>query len=82
MNNPIYAPAPNVIKGIEPNGGGCSWSNPQPTTDTAPIPRDDCFPGCAPYGDGNWSVGRTDPTTGYVAKNYGGTDPHPAAAIG
>jgi Flp pilus assembly protein TadG len=79
MNNPDYAPAPNVIKGIEPNGGGCSWNNSQPTTDTAPIPRDDCFPGCAPYGDGNWSVGRTDPVTGYIEKNYGGVDPHPTA---
>jgi Flp pilus assembly protein TadG len=72
-NNPIYAPAPNVIKGIEPkSGGSCNWNNQQPTTDTLAIPRDDCFPGCAPYGNGNWSAGRT----AYVAANYGGADPH------
>jgi Flp pilus assembly protein TadG len=77
MNNPAYAPAPNVIKGIEPsNGGACSWNNPQPTADTMAIPRDDCFPGCAPYGDGTWSSGRT----AYVNTNYGGVDPHQTAS--
>ena len=76
MNNPIYAPAPNVIKGVEPKGGGCNWNNVQPTADTAALPRDDCFAGgCAPYGDGNWTTGRAN----YVLKNYGGTDPHPGA---
>lgn len=76
-NNPIYAPAPNVIKGIEPkSGGACNWNNPQPTIDTAAVPRDDCFPGCAPYGDGNWAAGRTS----YIATNYGGNDPHPSAS--
>ncbi len=78
-NNPIYAPAPNVIKGIEPKtGGACNWNNPQPTADTAALPRDTCITsgGCAPYGNGDWSAGRT----AYVAKNYGGTDPHMSAA--
>ncbi|WP_347312270.1 pilus assembly protein TadG-related protein [Defluviimonas sp. SAOS-178_SWC] len=76
MNNPVFAPAPNVIKGLETSGGNsCNWNNPQPTTDTLAIPRDDCFPGCAPYGDGTWSTGRA----AYVTKNYGGTDPHPGA---
>ncbi|TGD45339.1 hypothetical protein EEB11_01950 [Pseudotabrizicola sediminis] len=75
-NNPIYAPAPNVIKGIQPNGGNaCSWNNPQPTADTAALPHDDCYPGCAPYGDGNWAAGRTT----YIAANYAGADPHPSA---
>jgi len=76
-SNPIYAPAPNVIKGQEPSSGGaCNWNNAQPTTDTLAIPRDDCFPGCAPYGDGNWSGGRA----AYVTANYAGSDPHPGAA--
>lgn len=76
-NNPVFAPAPNVIKGIEPkSGGACNWNNPQPTADTAALPRDDCFGGCAPYGDGTWTTGRAT----YVATNYGGTDPHPSAA--
>lgn len=75
-NNPVYAPAANVIKGQKPKGGNaCNWNNSQPTTDTLAIPRDDCFPGCAPYGDGNWSAGRA----AYVAMNYGGADPHPGA---
>ncbi|MCB2126215.1 MAG: hypothetical protein H6897_15115 [Rhodobacteraceae bacterium] len=75
-NNPIYAPAANVIKGLEPkSGGACNWNNPQATPDTKAVPRDDCFPGCAPYGDGNWSAGRM----AYVTANYGGTDPHPGA---
>jgi Flp pilus assembly protein TadG len=75
-DNPIYAPAPNVIKGIEPkSGGSCNWNNPQPTADTLALPRDDCFPGCAPYGNGTWSAGRST----YVTKNYGGSDPHAGA---
>ena len=79
-NNPIYAPAPNVIKGIEPNSGGaCNWNNSVPTSNTAALPRDDCFPGCAPYGNGTWTTGRSAAVTGYVAKNYGATDPHPTA---
>lgn len=78
-NNPIYAPAPNVVKGLEPkSGGACNWSNPQATADTAPMPRDNCISsgGCLPYGDGNWSAGRAN----YIAKNYGGNDPHPSAS--
>ena len=76
MNNPVFAPAPNVIKGLETSGGNsCNWNNPQQTADTLAIPRDDCFPGCAPYGDGNWSAGRT----AYVNTNYGGADPHSSA---
>jgi Flp pilus assembly protein TadG len=76
-NNPIYAPAPNVIKGIRPkNANSCNWNQQQPTPDTAALPRDDCFAStCAPYGDGTWSTGRAN----YVLKNYGGTDPHPSA---
>ncbi|MFN0114972.1 MAG: pilus assembly protein TadG-related protein [Paracoccaceae bacterium] len=75
--DPIYAPAPNVIKGIRPRNGNCNWNNTQPTTDTAAMPRDTCMisGSCAPYGDGNWSAGRTT----YVSRNYGGADPHPAA---
>ncbi len=75
-NNPVFAPAPNVIKGVKPkSGNSCNWNNVVATTDTKAVPRDDCYPGCAPYGDGNWSAGRT----AYVGANYGGTDPHPGA---
>ncbi len=81
-NNPAYAPAPNVIKGIVPNGGGaCIGGNPQPSPNTMGLPRDNCFAAgtCGNggrYGDGDWSAGRT----AYVTTNYGGTDPHPGAA--
>jgi Flp pilus assembly protein TadG len=80
-NNPAYAPAPNVIKGIVPNGGGaCIGGNPQASPDSVGLPRDGCFGsgtcgGNGRFGDGNWSVGRA----AYVSKNYGGGDPHPGA---
>lgn len=75
-NNPLYAPAPNVIKGIVPNGGGqCVGGNPQQSPDTKGLPHDDCFPGCGRFGDGDWTAGRST----YVNWNYAGTDPHPSA---
>lgn len=83
-NNLIYAPAPNVIKGLVPGGGGsgngsqCLGNNVAVSPDTRPIPRDDCFGAgtCGGrFGDGDWSVGRAE----YVQFNYGGLDPHPSA---
>ncbi|MBV1867313.1 MAG: Tad domain-containing protein [Marinosulfonomonas sp.] len=77
-NDTDYPPAPNVIKGIVPNGGGhCVGGNPQPSPDTLGLPRDDCFgsAACSRFGDGNWLSGRAD----YVTANYSGTDPHPSA---
>lgn len=77
-NDPDYAPAPNVIKGIVPKGGGdCIGNNEEISPDTLGLPRDDCFAsgGCGRFGDGIWSTGRT----AYVNVNYGGDDPHPEA---
>jgi Flp pilus assembly protein TadG len=77
-NNPDYAPAPNVIKGIVPaSGGSCIGNNEAPSPDTLGLPRDGCFAAgtCSRYGDGNWVAGRAD----YVAANYAGIDPFPAA---
>lgn len=88
-NDPNYAPAPNVIKGVVPNGGGACIGGRTGDADTVALPRDDCFPGCAPFGDGIWSSGRAR----YVVENYGtgedgsltphpdytGTDMHPDA---
>lgn len=84
-NDPNYAPAPNVIKGIVPRGGGsCVGNNSDrpPDSGTLPLPKDDCFPGCSRFGDGDWSAGRTE----YVNWNYGTPpgapntpDPHPTA---
>jgi Flp pilus assembly protein TadG len=78
-NNPSYAPAPNVIKGIIPtsNGGGngnqCIGNNPRVSPDTVAMPRDTCFStgGCSRFGDGNWSAGRAN----YETVNYGGPVP-------
>jgi hypothetical protein len=70
-NNPDYAPAPNVIKGILPRGGGsCIGNNPNPSPDTRALPRDTCFTNgsCARFGDGNWAAGRAE----YETINYGG----------
>lgn len=72
-NDPNYAPAPNVIKGMQPQGGnGCNLTA---TPLTRKLPRDTCMPGCGRFGDGDWTAGRAD----YVAVNYGGTDPHRGA---
>lgn len=70
-NNPYYPPAPNVIKGIVPNGGGsCIGNNEQISPDTVGLPRDACFgSGTCPsgrFGDGNWAAGHA----AYMATNY------------
>jgi hypothetical protein len=79
-NNPNYAPAPNVIKGIVPtsngngngngNGNQCIGNNPTVSPNTVAMPRDTCFTngGCTRFGDGNWTAGRTN----YETVNYGG----------
>lgn len=72
-DDPDYSPAPNVISGnvISRVGGGpnpvCSDVS---STDTVPLPRDDCFAtGCTRgrIGDGNFSTGLAN----YIATNYG-----------
>ena len=76
--NPVYAPAPNVIKGIIPNGGGsCIGGNERISPNTVGLPRDACLVAgtCGRVGDGNWAAGRVN----YVNRNYGGIDPHPTA---
>jgi len=78
-NNINYQPAPNVIKGRVPQGGGsCIGNNSDPSPDTVGLPQDDCFGAgtCSRIGDGNWALGRAN----YVATNYAGIDPHPAAS--
>jgi len=59
-NNPDFAPAPNVIKGLEAkNGGACIKGSEELTTDTMALPRDTCFPGSCGgnnrFGDGVWA---------------------------
>ena len=78
-NDPDYAPAPNVIKGIVPKGGGsCIGQNEEISTDTVGLPRDDCFGDgtCDRFGTGIWSNGRDV----YVNTNYGGVHPSADAA--
>ena len=76
-NDPAYAPAPNVIRGLELGTNGCTAPSPDLSTDTLGLPRDDCFSTglCTRYGDGTWTLGRL----AYVAANYGVVDPHPEA---
>ncbi len=74
-NDAAYAPAPNVIKGIVPSGGGsCIGNNEAVSPNTIGLPRDACFGtgNCnalnggqgARYGTGDW-----DRDT-YFATNY------------
>lgn len=59
-NNPDFAPAPNVIKGIKPKGGGSCIQGAEVVTDTTmALGRDTCFTsgGCGGnnrFGDGVW----------------------------
>jgi hypothetical protein len=77
--DPNYPPAPNVIKGLVPRGGGssCIGNNADPSPNTLGLPRDSCFGAgsCERFGDGNWAQGRVQ----YVAANYGVADPHSGA---
>ncbi len=84
-NNPDYAPAPNVIKGMKPGTGGGGACNPVDALGVSvSLPRDNCFlptNTCANggrFGDGVWNNAVTG-RPNYVTKNYGGTDPHPSA---
>lgn len=57
-NDPAYAPAPNVIKGIVPNGGGaCIGNNEVISPNTIGLPRDGCFAGTNSCNDVNGGVG-------------------------
>ena len=84
QNTAAYAPAPNVIKGIIPQGAGqtCIGNNTSPS-DSVALPQDNCFATstCANgnrVGDGVWSSATTG-RPNYVLKNYNGTDPFPSA---
>lgn len=70
-NNIDFAPAPNVIKGIEKNGGGsgCIQGNEQVTADTTGLGRDTCMisgtcGGSNRFGDGTWD------RAGYLNTNH------------
>ena len=77
-NDPLYAPAPNVIKGYIATQGQCLANNATLSPDTVGLPPDDCHAssGCDRFGNGNWSAGRQN----YINVNYNGNDPHPGAA--
>tara|TARA_R110002049_G_scaffold10127_3_gene50480 strand:- start:190923 stop:192443 length:1521 start_codon:yes stop_codon:yes gene_type:complete len=69
-NNPDFAPAPNVIKGIRPNGGGaCIQGNEEVTNTTMALGRDTCLAtgscgGSNRFGDGLWD------RAGYLNRNH------------
>jgi hypothetical protein len=79
-----YAPAPNVVKGMKPGGGSNGACNPNTSSISMPLPRDNCFmaaptpgagTGCTAYGgenlfgDGQWA------RSVYWGVNHGGTPP-------
>lgn len=67
-NSPIYRPAPNVVKGIVPQGGGqCVGANADPSPNTMAMPRDSAF--TDRFGNGEWG------SAGYMATNHDGADP-------
>lgn len=78
-NNPqtsYFTAAPNVISQYYPNGGTCMGNNPPvDPTEFMELPPDDCMPGCGRFGDGDWTVGRTN----YEAITHNGAPPVVAA---
>jgi hypothetical protein len=68
-DDPDYPPAPNVISGLKPNGGGSCIGQNEATAypDTIPLPHDDCFDDgtCTRWGDGNWDYDK------YIDTNHG-----------
>ncbi len=81
-NNPDFAPAPNVIKGIQKKGGGsCIQGNEEVTPDTTALGRDTCMAagtcgGNNRFGDGNWD------RDAYINQNYELADGIPGNGIG
>jgi hypothetical protein len=70
VNNPMYPPAPNVVKGRKigvNNGGNCNKDD--PSTTSMALPKDTCQASqtCGRYGDGVWDK------AGYLMKNHGVT---------
>jgi hypothetical protein len=67
-NDPNYPPAPNVVSGIMPQGGGsCIGQQDQISPDTMALPKDTCIisGACGRIGDGNWDRGT------YIDRNHG-----------
>ena len=93
-NDPLFRPAPNVIKGLVPNGGGtCIGQNanatsnpPSPAGSPIGLPIEDCLitETCtAATGGrfGNLQNISTTQRTDYVAKNYGTFGATPPAGV-
>jgi Flp pilus assembly protein TadG len=77
-NDALYAPSPNVVKGIGPGGGGqCISGSTSTYTDSVPLPRDSCFASGTCGNGGKFGNGIWD-KAGYWAKNHGGTAPNVA----
>ena len=55
-NLDIYAPAPNIIRGMEASGNGCSPNQLSPSTDTIALPRDNDLVANPDlrFGNGQW----------------------------
>lgn len=69
-NNPDFAPAPNVIKGIKKKGGGtCIQGNEQLTGDTTALGRDLCMGSGTCGGNNRFGNGTWD-RAGYLNTNH------------
>ena len=79
-NNPVYAPAANVLSSYVPRSSSqtCLGNDPRLATDRMGFPKDDCQTagGCGIFGNASWASGRA----AFVARNFGGTDPFPQAS--
>lgn len=78
-NNPNFAPAPNVVKGIQKKGGGagCINNNFDTAPDVVSLPRDDCFDavtGASSCPAGRFGTGSWD-EAGYLTTNHAGVAP-------
>ena len=73
-NNPLFAPAPNVVRGEVPRGGNACNNNTDPSPDTMALPRDTCFGGGDTCGGSRFGNGTWD-QLGYEATNHNGAPP-------
>jgi Flp pilus assembly protein TadG len=74
-NHPLFRPAPNVIKGVRPRGGGSCITSAEPLeSNVAPLPIEQCLlDGTCPGPSARFSPAQTvDPAqrAAYVEQNY------------
>ncbi len=73
-DDPNYAPAPNIIKGVTHSQASKICEPDTASPDTVSLPKDSCFASgsCTRFGDGIFDL------NGYLNKNYLSSRPNPA----